>query len=452
MRSTADQRRDGAVGRRATRLLLAVILAGVGLNHAIVHPLRNYVLDFRCYYAAGRAVTVGVNPYDPVAVAQQVDLPGQQRIVRYLYPPPTLGLMALMAQLPYPAAQVPWAGFQLALLIAAVVIVLRAIDCPLDSTTAVVIAAVFLLSTSVAELFRWGQFDMVVLLLLAVAFAAAKRGRDSLIGGALGLAIVAKVTPVLYLGVLLLRRRGRALAVATATVAALAVATLLWLGPDIYPQWLRSLAHVGGAAGTLGSPQNMSLHAFVCQALTGGATPGVDLGWSAARLSAHLLCGGIVLLTGLWMYAQRRVLTTADCLAAAVPVALLVSPVTWTSHGVQLLIPLAVLTDAVLRQPRVRWCDATGLAAIMVLYTNWPVARFALDLPAFAGLLAGPTALFAAALTWLLMVTRFVPLKRALTTPAHQADPVTPGRRVAAPAPGEPAPIGAATLATSDIP
>lgn len=90
---------------------MLVLIAGAGLRFVVVNPVRNYQLDFRAYYAAGRALRVGINPYDSLAVRAHVELPGEQSIMPYLYPPPSLLIAYGFSFLPYPAAQVPWACF-----------------------------------------------------------------------------------------------------------------------------------------------------------------------------------------------------------------------------------------------------------------------------------------------------------------------------------------------------
>jgi glycosyltransferase involved in cell wall biosynthesis len=419
--------RGNAAARHAGLLLLWVLVAGTALNYAAIHPLHNYLLDFRAYYAAGRAVQLGINPYDAAAVSAQVVLPGKQAIVRYLYPPPTLGLMYLLALLPYPAAQVFWCLFQFVLLLVALGLVLRALRCPLGSPASVLIACVLLMSPAVEQLFRWGQIDMLPTALLALGFLALTRGRSSGAGLSVGLAAVTKVTSLLYLGIFLLRWNVRALVVAAVTIVLLMVLGSAGLDGEIVARWLYALGTASQELATLISPQNMSLQAFVYRALVTGTTADeasvawLNLGPDAARLCALLLDILLVALTGRWMWHHRRVLTDADCLAAAIPVSLLISPITWTHHGIQLLIPLALITVTTLRQPRLRACDAGWLALTLLLYTNWPLARFDLSLPSWLRHLAGPTLTYAVGLTWLFMLVRFVPLKTALPAAAAQA-------------------------------
>jgi hypothetical protein len=419
-----------APGRNAALVVLLALVGGLGLNYAIIQPLHVYLLDFRAYYAAGLALQAGVNPYDVEAVRAAVDLPGQQNITAYLYPPPTLPLAWAVSRLPYPGGQLPWCLLQLALLVAAFWLVLRGVDCALASAAAVLVAFAFFTSAPVQQLFHWGQFDMVPLVLLAAAFLALQRGRRTAAGLSLGLAVVAKVTPLLYVGVLLVRREKAAVATALLTVLATLAAAWLWLGGEVFGQWLRALSTLGSRPATLSSPENMSLLAYMYRALAnqpnahGESLPWIDLGRGAAQAATLAALGLIAAVTLWWMVRNRRRLSSAECLAAAVPVALLTSSVTWVHHGVQLLLPLAVVSVAVARQPRMRVLDAGWLAMIILLYANWPMERFQLGLPSRLAHLVGPTMTYATGLLWLMMVVRYVPLKLAAACAAatHAGD------------------------------
>jgi alpha-1,2-mannosyltransferase len=446
--SSAEKLPD-SFSRRAGGMLLLVLAGGIGLNHAVIQPKHCYLLDFRAYYAAGRALHMGVNPYDLDAVGRSVTLPGQQRIVRYFYPPPTLGLMYVLAWLPYPAGQVPWCLLQLALLLLAFGLMCRAVGCRLGSPAAVLIGFAFLSSAAVAELFRWGQIDMLVLALLAAAYlalvsrrtgekgvrdlcagrnrvhptVATEKAPDAFLAGiagaCIGLAAVVKVTPLLYLGVLLLRKEVKALVVAVICMAALMLGAYGILGGEICRFWLLSLSGFSGELPTLVHPHNMSLRAFVYRALVnhesgdGPSVPWIDAGPAVGSAVAWGLIVVIAGVTVWWMYRHRRVLNTAECLAAAIPAVLLSSAVTWTHHGVQLLVPLAVVAATALRVPRLGALDWGWLLLILLLYANWPVERFGLVLPPWLAHAAGPTATYAIGLTWLFMVLRYVPLKKA---------------------------------------
>ena len=416
----AECKRTVPVPYRAGRLFLLVLAGSVGLNLAVLNPIHNYLLDFRGYYAAGQALRAGIVPYDVANVRQQVTLPGAQSIVPYLYPPPTLGLMYLVSLLPYPAGQVPWCLFQYALLLGALWLVLRALRCPLGSPTSVLVAFAFLTSSAARELFRWGQFDMVPLALLAAAVLMLLRGRLTFAGVAVGLAVIAKVTPLLGLGALCLRREWKAVVAGLLTIAVLMATSGAVLGIHVIPAWLFRLSAYGNDLPSLVTPHNISLHGFIYRALApypgppDPSVPWLNLGAATACVCASILSAAMLAVTAWWIHRGRNSMNSAECLAATIPVALLVSPISWTHYGVQLLIPLAMIVVTTLRQPRLRPLDTVWLLLTLLLYANWPVEHLALNLPSPVAHLVGPTMTYAAGLIWLFMLVRYVPLKQTV--------------------------------------
>ena len=405
--------RPGAPGR----LLLLVLVTGLGLNCALIHPLRNTLPDFRGYYAAGQALHHGVDPYDVDAVRTTAPLPGSATIVPYFYPPPTLALFYVISLLPYAVAQVVWGVLQYTLLLASLALLLQATRCPLGSPTTVLIAFVFLTSASVQQLFFWGQFDMLPLLLLAAAFTTLHTRRPGWAGALIGAAAVAKVTPLLCIGVLLLRRERRALMTAILTIALSMGLALAVLGPATTASWWHSLGAFSRDLPTLFSPTNMSLQAWLYRTLVNHPAntiaPVWNLGLPGATLLARTLIAATIIITAVWMLRRRRALTSAECLAVAVPVVQLASPVTWPHHGVLLLIPLVLAVTTVMNGPRLRPLHAVWLTAILLLYINAPLQQFGLTPPAWIAHLAGPTTTYATTLLWLFLVTQYVPLKQA---------------------------------------
>ncbi len=406
----------------AGRLVLLVLALGAGVNYALVNPQHNYLLDFRAYYATGRALHIGVNPYDKEALHAAVALPGGQSVVGCGYPPPALALMYALAWLPYPAVQIPWCVLQWVLALAALALVCRAQGCPLGAPVSVLIGFALFASTSFAEVFRWGQIDLLVLALLAAAYLASARQRPTGAGIWIALAALVKFTPVLYLAILFVRREFRGLVAGVVCIIGLLAAGCAMLGTEACGTLPAMLIAYGDDLPTLLSPKNVSLRAFVYRALVAGtnrdgpSTPWLNLGPAAASAVTWALLGLMAAATLVWMLRQRHVISTADCVATGVPLALLASPVTWPHSGVQLLIPLAAVAVTALRAPRLGLVDGAWLVLIVLLCTLWPTERYGLSMPPWLTHLAWPLLTYAALLLWLFMVTRFVPLKRAAET------------------------------------
>ncbi|MBK9119424.1 MAG: DUF2029 domain-containing protein [Phycisphaerales bacterium] len=390
----------------AGRAALLALTCVVVVNLAVVAPVRNYLLDFRAYYAAGAALRAGLDPYDTALVQQHIALPGQQSIVPYVYPPPTLALAWAFAGLPYPAAQVPWALLQAGLGVAAFIWVCRTYGLALGGPGSVLLGVVFAGSSSVAQLFRWGQFDLIVVALLAVAGLALTRERRVLGGVLLGLATIAKVTPGAYLIVLLMRREWRALAAAAATILATLGVSAALLPAGTFVAWRANLARLSGEV----TVHNQSLRGYLLAGFTEFTEKGVlSVPWVAlapatVQAAAILLAGLILGGTLLWVFRHRKHLTTAESIAVLVPAVLLAAPLTWMHHGVQLLLPLAVLAARLERGPQAK---GFGLACVATatLLMLWPVQQFELELAPALRHIVGPTFTYGVALTWLLVMT-----------------------------------------------
>jgi len=305
------------------------------------------------------------------------------------------------------------------LAVAALLLVLRVLRCEFGSPASILIGFAFLGSAAVWELFRWGQFDMIVLLLLVLAIAAILRDRPLSCGVWLGLATVAKVTPIVYLVVLAVRGKRKAAAVGVGVVAALLAAALIWPGYGAAGTWLERLYSFStDVYGNIG-PNNMSLRGFVYRLFVahptheGTSVPLLALGLGNAQwivwTTAVILC----LTTAVWMWSHRRALTTAECVCAAIPLTLLLSPMTWTHHCVQLLLPLAFIIVTACRCRRLPAVDAVWITLIVLLFVLGSGGRIESATRQWFNHLISPTPTYALGLTWLFFVVRFVPLKQA---------------------------------------
>jgi len=414
-------------------ILLVVLIAGTGLRLALIHPAQNYLLDFRAYYSAALAATHGINPYDADAVRANVSLPGKQQIVGYLYPPATLWLLAGFSLLPYPAAQVPWLVLQFALGLAAFGLMLWMTRCEFGSLASVLLGFTFFCSSAVAELFRWGQFDMIVLLLVSLGVFALFCRRSAAGGLWLGLATIAKVSPIIYLGVLAFRRQWKGAVAGGAIVGVLLAAGLIWPGFDATASWLTSLRAFSADTHAIMSPNNQSLTGFVYRAFAnhptheGPSTPWVNLGIGPARWIALTLNALLCVSTFAWIWLYRRRLKSHECVFIAIPLVLLVSPITTAHHCVQMLVPLAFIIAAVCRREDLRPLDMGWITLIILLFVIGGNGRIESATSPRLNLLISPTTTYSVALTWVFCIFRYIPLRRPATNPAYVA-----GRREAA--------------------
>ncbi|MFF4144246.1 glycosyltransferase 87 family protein [Streptomyces sp. NPDC001698] len=186
------------------------------------------------------------------------------------------------------------------------------------------------------------SFGQVNLLLLALVLAdgwllSSRRCRWGRWAGAgIGLAAAVKLTPAVFIGLLLLARRWRAAAVATAVTA---VATVLaaWAAPDASRfYWTHALWDTT-RVGRLDYVSNQSLQGVLARL----AAPGEP--------SRAVWALTVVLVLAAWVWRTHRALRADDwpaALALTGLVSCLISPITWVHHLVWLLPSFAVLVHA----------------------------------------------------------------------------------------------------------
>jgi alpha-1,2-mannosyltransferase len=170
-------------------------------------------------------------------------------------------------------------------------------------------------------------------------------------GAAIGVAAGIKLTPLVFVVYLLLRRRYREAVTATAAFAATAVAGALALPAASLDFWTRRV-HETGRVGKVWIVDNQSLQGATAR-LLGDPAPGPA--WAVPALA--------VALAGLWL-ARRAADDRRGVLVTAFT-ALLVSPVSWSHHWVWCVPLLAVLWTR--GRPR----TAVAVAVVFTARTMW---------------------------------------------------------------------------------
>jgi alpha-1,2-mannosyltransferase len=180
------------------------------------------------------------------------------------------------------------------------------------------------------------SFGQVNLLLLALVLADAwllSTGRERWAGAGIGLAAAVKLTPAIFIGLLLLARRWRAAGLATA-VAAAATAAAAWVAPAASRFYWTEALWDTSRVGRLDYVSNQSLQGVLAR-LVAPHEPSRAL-WA-------LLVLGVL---GVWAVRARAAVRAGDWTAAFAVTGLtacLVSPITWVHHLVWLLPSFAVL-------------------------------------------------------------------------------------------------------------
>lgn len=183
------------------------------------------------------------------------------------------------------------------------------------------------------DTFSFGQVNLLLLALVLGDAWLLSTGRGRRAGVGIGLAAAIKLTPAIFIGLLLLARRWRAAGLATA-VAAAATAAAAWIAPAASRFYWTEALWDTGRIGRLDYVSNQSLQGVLAR-LGAPHEPGRVI-W--ALLVLAVLC--------LWVRRVRAAVRAEDWAAAFALTGLtacLVSPITWVHHLVWLLPSFAVL-------------------------------------------------------------------------------------------------------------
>lgn len=361
MRLAFPERAHGV--RAACWCVLAVVVAlglawAVGLAGMLRSEAGRY--DFSTYYAA--ALALRTNPHADIYAASVLTRAGAAGhvLVRpplpFTYPPPLAIVLAPFTVLRFSLVSRAWllgnAALELgiALLLARELWLLwqpgayaaderfwprgpRALAPAglLPRLAAVAIALALLLPAApAAQTLLTGQIDLLVLLPLVLIPELSRRGHERWVGGMVAAAALLKLTPVVLLLYLALRRRWEALSAAMAALAlALLVCTAL-LGPGV--MWAGAGVILGTSAHDATLGQNEALLASLP-----GAHTAAGLALAAAVRLALALGTGWLLWRGRPRAAYRASEWTAGdaaTYAMALCLLLLVAPVAWVHHFV----------------------------------------------------------------------------------------------------------------------
>lgn len=340
----------------------------------LAEPVAGY--DFHIYYLAGQAALHGQSMYDPANLGTlDTSLGLGAEADHYIYPPPFMLLVAPFALLPWHLA---WAGWLLLNLVAwgvAIWLLVRASGLRVREGQWAFFAAALLVPFPLYRVFFLGQVGLLTLLGLSACYYWI-RTRDDLRGGvALAIAGMVKLTPFGAGLVLLFWRSWRAvLGCIAATLAGFAlVVPVFGVQPLLeFPRYL-----LGGMDQKLAYSFNAAPAALWARLFT-------ENKWSDPPVNAPALASGlqlltIVLLLALTVYGVYALKTArtnsrgrdfrldlAFCLC--VTTTMLVTPLTWEHHLVQLYIPAIVIAALVQSEYRMRgwWISLFWIALVLL--------------------------------------------------------------------------------------
>ncbi|MEU6139788.1 glycosyltransferase 87 family protein [Streptomyces sp. NPDC047081] len=409
------------------RLLLVLALAAAVTAFTATVPLLRDWFDLRVYYGAVNTwIHHGGRLYD-------YQVPGTT--YGFTYPP-----FAAVSMLPMTFVGLRTAiALALLLNLAALALVLHYLTdgawrrygwygCALG-------ACVLALFEPLRDTFSFGQVNLLLLALVLTDAWLLRTGRERWAGVGIGLAAAIKLTPAVFIGLLLIARRWRAAAVATlVTCAATGLAALVAPGASRF-YWTEALWDTN-RVGRLDYVSNQSVQGILARL---GITDRPV--WALA----------VLLVLGVWAWRSQQAVAAGDWAAAFALTGLtacLVSPITWVHHLVWLLPSFAVLIRT--GHPRV----AGALYAMLCTSVVWLWFHDASGIDGFLG------SNIYAWITLGLLVGMPVGQLPAVRLPlAHRASATAPAPSAAAPAmnpvsaqPGPPSGATAATTGTASGP
>jgi len=308
--------------------------------------------DFASFYYAEQVAAAGENPYDTArldAAAQQQGT--RPHVYPFFYPPPFLLTTAWTFPLALHPAYLAW--FWLDELVAVLCgLVLwrwwRQLGPSVGWFAAVAVAT----TASIPDNHYMGQMNLLVLLIALGGLWAEERDRHALGGLLVGLAAMLKMSPALFVGWWLLRRRWRAAAWACGTAVVLDLLALPLAGPAVQADfYLRVLPSFGSGDYNnlrvwIAVFENYSLPAYYAR-LFPGDTGGVGLSGPAHLLSVLTALGLVVGLGALfWRASEDRWARAGQ--AGAVCIATLLLPVFTFEHHLVWGLPAVVVLGAAL--------------------------------------------------------------------------------------------------------
>jgi hypothetical protein len=193
--------------------------------------------DFETYYYAASACRAHLNPYDlkvlSLVAGRRVELP-------FMYPPVALIPFLALSFLSLSAASLVWLGLKLGLLAGLITMWRRGF---LRGVPGEAVLGVTLFGFNAAVLWdlRTGNVAIVEALFLWAGFSAYVRARTTRSALFIAAASVFKITPIAYLGLLLLgpsRTKRKVLAVASGLVLLAALLAISW---PLTVEWARAL-------------------------------------------------------------------------------------------------------------------------------------------------------------------------------------------------------------------
>lgn len=354
----------GARGTALAWCVLAVFCFGQLLHFEIVKSnAAKYGFDFSAYYLAGKVVQerpaqslydlplladgrMNLHTGDPAgsawdAAARRYNVPYS---APFIYPPFFAVLMVPFAHLSYTSALTVWNAMAVLLAFAAVALSFRVAGVRMDGRLALLWGVGLLSCYPLQNNIDCGQIGGVILFLFAAGVWLLSRERVWLSALSFAVATLIKLTPVLVVPILVIRRRWRWLAAYALWMAALAGLSMAVTGWSAYAEfWHKALPAISCGSAVW---ENTSIVGWVQELFLGYApnagAPAETIPMLACRISklvSMAIYGGFLL----WYWMRRGEQNLERAIVAMALLGLAISPISWWHHYTLALLPVVYL-------------------------------------------------------------------------------------------------------------
>lgn len=371
---------------RDTHIVLVLLLYGSFLIRYGVYYVSIAFVDLPTFFYAVSTVFVdGKSPYQSGMLAHE-QVPSDQAIFPFLYPPPALLVLYPLSYLTYEsAAMIILVVNHLLLLLFLYLFLFRVLDFQLGHSSIAVAAAYSFLYHPVSVTLSRGQVNLFVLVLLCLVWLGMKRkSHPVLVALPLSLAIGVKTYPVFILVLLIVTRRYRDLVWVLGCLGVFFLAAYLILPWPVWTDWIRDVLPTGGYGRvpfnlfSPAAPWNQSINGFTSRLfLENEFSEALLPSARAAKLVPYMVSALVVLVTFALIRLASSVSEIGDDLDRQFSLLLttmyLVAPISWEHHLVFVL-PAAIVALKLLLDSRERGVlELIVILAILLLAWRFPL-------------------------------------------------------------------------------
>jgi hypothetical protein len=326
-------------------ILFGWLLVLAWLYFSRIHFVATHPSDFTVFYASLQFLLQGKDIYTPIHIDAfgliHTEVTGEKMFSPNLNPPFFTLLLSPLGWLSYQAAFWVWSLLSLAFGAMGAVLIQRASGKQDIDYTLILLILLFAYFPTMTNILA-GQTTLLVFILVAGGWVAARQGHERLSGVLLGLTFAIKLFLGLFIVYFLLQRRWRLATWLLMTVAASWLLGWAVLGLESYAHYRQALAEVTWQSYT----GNGSAFGFFSRIFGGSYSVAlIDMPALGKALSYLLSIILLALLVWLLRPSQRIAATVRADLGFSFTLvaALLISPLGWMYYFPLLLIPFFVL-------------------------------------------------------------------------------------------------------------